>query len=213
MRVLVLGAGGHGQVVADILLRAQERNTLVQPIGYLDDDPALAGRNLGLPVLGAITHLSDIAHDAVVIAIGDNVTRRRLFETLKSRGEHFVTAQHPSAVIAPDARVGAGSMICAGVIVNPGSTVGENVILNTACTVDHHNHIGHHAHIAPGVHLGGDVTIGEGALVGIGATIMPQKRVGAWSVVGAGTLVHHDVADRMVAAGVPARIIRHSQEH
>ena len=99
-------------------------------------------------------------------------------------------------------------MICAGAVINPRSTIGANVIINTGCTVDHHNRIESHAHIAPGAHLGGDVSIGEGTLVGIGATVMPQRQVGQWSVVSAGALVHADVGDRVVAAGVPARAIR-----
>jgi acetyltransferase EpsM len=208
MRVLIVGAGGHAQVVADILLRMQEVGGGLTPVGYLDDNPALADQSLlGLPVLGAVTHLSTIAHDALIVAIGDNASRQHLFETLQSRGERFVVARHPSAVIAPDVQIGPGSMICAGVVVNPGSIVGANVILNTGCTVDHHNHIGNHVHIAPGVHLGGEVTIGEGALVGIGATVMPRRRVGPWSVVGAGALVHADLPDGVTAAGVPARVV------
>jgi acetyltransferase-like isoleucine patch superfamily enzyme len=96
-------------------------------------------------------------------------------------------------------------MICAGVIVNPGSVIGANVILNTACTVDHHNHIRDHSHIAPGVHTGGEVEIGIGALIGIGATVMPRRRVGAWSTVGAGALVQRDVPAETVVVGVPAQ--------
>lgn len=207
--VLIIGAGGHAQVIADVLLRMREAGANLTPAGYFDDDPALAGQTLlGLPVLGAIDQLSAVPHDMLIIAIGENSTRQRLFDALQGSGERFAVARHPSAVIAPDVQIGQGSVICAGVIVNPCSMVGANVILNTGCTVDHHNHIGDHVHIAPGVHLGGDVTIGEGALVGIGATVMPQRRVGDWSVVSAGSLVHTDLPDRVVAAGVPARVVR-----
>ena len=207
--VLIIGAGGHAQVIADVLLRMREAGADLTPVGYLDDDPALAGQILlGLPVLGAIGHLSAVPHALLVIAIGENLARQRLFEALQGDGARFAVARHPSAVIAPDVQIGQGSVICASVVVNPGSLVGANVILNTGCTVDHHNHIGDHVHIAPGVHLGGDVTIGEGTLVGIGATVMPQRRVGHWSVVSAGSLVHTDVPDRVVAAGVPARVVR-----
>jgi sugar O-acyltransferase (sialic acid O-acetyltransferase NeuD family) len=213
MRVLILGAGGHAQVVADILLRMQDSDVDVTPIGYLDDDPVLVGRRLlGLPVLGEIAELPNFPHDAIVVAVGDNVVRRCLFETWRDRGEHLITACHPSAIVAPDVQVSSGSMICAGSIVNPGSVIGANVILNTGCTVDHHNRIGDHVHVAPGVHLGGDVSIGEGTLVGIGATVMPQRRVGTWSVVSAGALVHSDLKDSIVAAGVPARTIRSLEE-
>jgi acetyltransferase EpsM len=208
--VLILGAaGGHAQVVADILSRAHEAGTNGQPVGFLDDNPSLAGTAImGLPVLGAIAQLDESEHDAVIVAIGDNRTRARLFESVRARGERIVNAIHPAAVLAPDVRLGTGVMICAGVVVNTGTVIGDNVILNTGCTVDHHNHIGDHAHIAPGVHLGGDVTIGEGTLVGIGATVIPQRTVGDWSVIGAGSVVTKDIPDDAMAAGMPARVIR-----
>jgi len=155
-----------------------------------------------------MAQLPDIPHDGIIVAIGDNAIRRRLFETWVGSDEQSIVARHPSAIIAPDVQIGLGSVVCAGAVVNPGSMIGANAILNTGCTVDHHNHVGDHAHIAPGVHLGGNVIIGEGSLVGIGATVMPQRRIGRWSVVSAGAVVHTDLEDRIVAAGVPARVIR-----
>ncbi|MEZ4618081.1 MAG: hypothetical protein R2867_21570 [Caldilineaceae bacterium] len=89
---------------------------------------------------------------------------------------------------------------------NTGTSIGANVIVNTAATVDHGNHIGDHAHIAPGVHLGGDVQIGTGALIGIGAIVMPQRTVGDWAVVGAGALVQRTVAKGTTVVGVPAHL-------
>jgi sugar O-acyltransferase (sialic acid O-acetyltransferase NeuD family) len=210
MRILILGAGGHAQVVADILLRMAEHGNEITVLGYLDDDPALAHqRPLDLPVLGKTAGLATIPHDAIIIAIGDNRTRAALFQRLEAAGERFAIARHPTAVLAPDVQVGPGTMICAGVVVNPGAVIGADAILNTGCTVDHHNRIGDHVHIAPGVHLGGEVTIGEGALVGIGATVMPGRSIGAACIVGAGALIHRDVPDGATAVGVPARIIRY----
>jgi sugar O-acyltransferase (sialic acid O-acetyltransferase NeuD family) len=157
--------------------------------------------------------LGQHAHDGCVIGIGDNRLRARLFRQLRAQGEQVATVIHPRAVIAPDVTVGAGVVIFAGVVVNTGATIGENVVLNTGCTVDHHNIVADHAHIAPGAHLGGDVRIGEGAFVGIGATVMPQRSVGVWSVVGAGALVHRDVPDRVTAIGVPARVTAQSSNN
>ncbi len=209
MRVLILGAGGHAQVVADILLRSHDAGSKVVPIGYLDDNPSLWNQTfLGLPVLGPFRRLSAIEHDAVIIAIGDNKIRCQTFRQLSEEGERFATAIHPRAVLAPDVLVGLGTMICAGVVVNTGSVIGANVILNTSSSIDHHSRIADHAHIAPGVHLGGEVTIGEGTLVGIGATVMPRCRIGDWSVVGAAALVHHDLPAHVTAIGVPAQVIR-----
>jgi sugar O-acyltransferase (sialic acid O-acetyltransferase NeuD family) len=207
MRVIIVGAGGHGQVVADSMMRAHECGAAARPVGYLDDDPAVAGRSfLGLPVLGPVSRWSEIPHDAMVVAIGENRIRKRLFQMMAHHGAKFAVVRHPSAVIAPDVLIGPGSMICAGAVVNPGSVIGANVILNTGCIVDHHNRIGDHVHIAPGVRLGGDVSIEEGVLVGIGATVMPQRQVGAWGIVGASALVHRDVPQGSMAVGVPARL-------
>jgi sugar O-acyltransferase (sialic acid O-acetyltransferase NeuD family) len=208
-RILLIGAGGHAVVVADILLRARDAGDPVTPIGYLDDNPDLIGHELlGLPVLGTTEELSLHDHDAILIAIGDNPTRRRLYVQLSLLGERFSIAKHPSAVVAADVAIGPGTMISAGAVINPGSVIGSNVILNTGSTVDHHNQIADHVHIAPGVNLGGAVEVGEGALIGIGAVVMPQRRIGAGSVVGGGSLVHSDLPDHVVAFGNPARIIR-----
>jgi sugar O-acyltransferase (sialic acid O-acetyltransferase NeuD family) len=208
-RVLIVGAGGHAQVVADLLLRSAEAGGPAHPVGYLDDNAALHGRALlGLPVLGGLAQCAAIPHDAVVVAIGSNGLRRRLFEELRARGEQFATAVHPRAIVALDAALGPGVMICAGAVVGTGAQIGANAIVNTAASVDHHNRIGAHSHIAPGVHLGGDVQIGEGCLVGIGAVVMPQRSVGSWSVVGAGALVHRDLPANVTALGSPARIVR-----
>lgn len=209
MRVVIIGAGGHGQVVADLLMRMNEQSQRLELVGYLDDDPDLWNQHrLGLPVLGAIEQLPRLAHDAVIIAIGDNARRRQIAERLGEMNETLIVGCHPRSVVAPDVTVGRGAMLCANAVVNPGSVIGANVILNTSCSVDHHNQIGDYAHIAPGANLGGEVLVGEGALVGIGAVIMPWRRVGAWSIVGAGALVHEDVPEGATVIGVPARVLR-----
>jgi len=212
VRVLILGAGGHAQVVADILLQAYRAGAKCKPIGFLDDDPTLIGTTImGLPVLGTITQLDEFDHDAVIVAIGDNRIRARIFKSVQARGERIANAIHPAAVLAPDVYLGHGVMICAGVVVNTSTMIGDDVILNTGCTVDHHNRIGNHAHIAPGVHLGGNVTIGEGTLVGIGAVVIPQCTIGAWSVIGAGSAVTKNIPAHSTAVGVPARVIKRNK--
>ncbi len=207
MDVLIVGAGGHGQVIAEALWRCWERDGAMRPLGYLDDDAALLGRKLvDVPVMGPIAALFDISPDAsVVVAIGDNRTRKGVFDRLARSGARFAIVRHPSAIVAPDVRIGAGSMLCAGVIVNVGSVIGDDVILNTGTTVDHHSHLSDHVHLAPGVHMGGAVTVDEGALIGVGASVLPAGHVGAWSVVGGGACVTERVAPGATVVGVPAR--------
>lgn len=208
MKVLILGAGGHAQVVADALSCAHRAGGTAEPIGYMDDASHLHGQTrLGLPILGTLGQLDAVRHDAIILAIGDNRTRRKLYEELQGCGECFVTAVHPRSVIAPGVQIGPGSVVCAGVVINVESHIGANVILNTGCTIDHHNQIGDHVHIAPGARLGGDVAVDAGALIGMGAVVMPQRRVGAWSVIGAGAVVTEDIPPSTTSVGVPARLI------
>lgn len=209
-RVLIIGAGGHAQVVADILKCAHDAGAGIRPIGYLDDDPSLAGRTLlDLPVLGTLADIVTVPHDALIVAIGDNATRHRVFDHLRQSGEHFAIAKHPRSVVASHVSIDEGTMICAGAIVNPGSVIGQNVILNTGCTVDHHSNIGSHVHIAPGVHLGGEVNIGDGVLVGIGAIVMPCCQIGEAAIVGAGACVTKSISAGVTVVGVPAKALQH----
>jgi len=208
LRILIIGAGGHGQVVADIIWCEICVGKDISIIGYLDNDPALQGQNInGIFVLGNLEDRTRIPHEAIIVAIGNNEIRMRLARSLLRETRKLAIACHPASVIGSGVPLGSGSMVCAGVVVNIGTSIGANVILNTGCTVDHHNRIGDYVHIGPGAHLGGEVTVEEGAFVGIGATIMPHRRVGRWSIVGAGAVVHKDVPDGVVVAGIPAKVI------
>ncbi|HEX2831507.1 MAG TPA: acetyltransferase [Thermoanaerobaculia bacterium] len=206
MRVLILGAGSQGAIVADALLRAAETGSPATPIGFVDDFQR--GDVLGLPVLGGIDALASIAHDALVIAIGDNARRRTLADACVARGETLVTARHPFTSIAPDVAIGHGSMISAGAIVTPRATIGRGVLLNTKSSVDHDSIVGAFAHIAVGATVGGHCVIGDEAMIGLGASVSSGCRVGARSIIGAGAVVVRDIPDDVIAYGVPARVVR-----
>lgn len=204
-RIIIIGAGGHGRVVADALRRMRPRGEGV-PIGFADDRKALHGQEImGLPVLGGIECLDRHAHDRVIVAIGDCATRARLYHLLTVKGERFASVQHESSVIGSEVYFGPGTMVLAGVIVNTGTHVGSNVILNTGCVLEHDNTVGDHVHIAPRATLGGEVTVGSSSLIGIGATVLPRLSIGERSVVGAGALVVEDVRSDVKVKGVPAR--------
>jgi sugar O-acyltransferase (sialic acid O-acetyltransferase NeuD family) len=204
-RILVVGAGGHGQVVADAILARAAAGAPVAVAAFLDRDPALAGTALmGARVVGE-PDLADVAFDAVVVAVGANAQRARIAADFEARGTAFAAVVHPSAILGYGVTVAPGAMIMAGVVVNTAARVGPHAILNTGCSVDHHGVIGACAHIAPGARLGGDVRIGEGAMIGIGSAVLPQRMVGAWATVGGGALVARDVAERETVVGVPAR--------
>ena len=208
-RIIIIGAGGHAQVTADIIRCMQINGSDLYPIGYLDDDQQMTGQTLlDLPILGTTDSINQFAYDAVIVAIGNNQVRLKIATELASQGVKFARAIHPTAVIGSQVFIGQGSMICANTVINTGSTIGDHVILNTATTVDHHNKIGNGVHIAPGTHTGGGVTIENGAFIGIGATIMPRKIVHTWATVGAGAVVNKDIQAHSVVVGIPASLLR-----
>jgi sugar O-acyltransferase (sialic acid O-acetyltransferase NeuD family) len=205
VKVVIVGAGGHGQVVADVLLKQAEAGGSLLLVGFVDDDQTLHHQTvMGIPVLGAVSRLSITGHDAIVVAVGDNRRRHELCAQLNAAGETLVAAVHPSAVIGSHCEVEAGAMICAGAVVSTGSRIRFGAIVNTAATVDHHSDIGACAHIAPGVHMGGQVCVGEAAMVGIGSTVLPKVRIGASATVGAGAVVIRDVPANTTVVGIPA---------
>lgn len=213
MRIIVVGAGGHGQVVVDALLASIRQGADLTLLGFADDAPTLWGEKvLGVPVLGRVADALATPHDGIVVAIGNNARRRDLTRQLATAGETFVSVIHPQAVVSPGAIVGPGSMILAGAVVNTGAYLGLGVIVNTCASLDHHNQIGDYVHIAPGAHLGGNVRVGEGALIGLGTSVMPQRAIGAWAITGAGATVVHDVPAGATVVGIPARIIKNVEE-
>jgi sugar O-acyltransferase (sialic acid O-acetyltransferase NeuD family) len=200
----ILGASGHGKVVADAAVAAGWRD-----VTFFDDRwPEL--RTIGpWSVLGTTDALRH-GHrdfDGVVIAIGDNRTRLRKQRELSADGLSFVCVTHPSAVVSPHARIGAGSVVLAGAVVGAFAVIGIAAIVNTGATVDHDGRLGDGVHVSPGAHLGGDVLVGEGAWIGIGAAIRHGISVGAGSVVGAGAAVVKNVAANLTVGGVPARTL------
>ncbi|MGI5819795.1 MAG: acetyltransferase [Armatimonadota bacterium] len=207
-RVVIIGAGGHAQVMLDVL----RRQGGAEIVGFLDDAEELQGTRTrgGLEVIGRTDAESLRTCDAgaFVVAIGSNRIRKMLYERCVEAGMSPWRAVHPHATVAESAILGEGAQVVAGVVVNPHATVGADVILNTGCTVDHDNIVGDHAFLAPGAHLGGDVHVGVSAFIGIGASVLPGVTIGAGAIVGAGAVVVDDVPPGAVVVGVPARVIR-----
>ncbi len=205
MDMIILGAGGHGRVILDILRQAKEHN----PVGFLDNSSGLHGRRVdGLPVLGGVEQLPELRDHGItgaIVAVGDNGARRALGETIERNEFQLLSAIHPSAQLASSVSLGKGIVIAAGVMVCAHCQIGDYVILNTGCIVDHESMIGTAAHICPGVKLAGHVTVESGAHVGIGATVIQNIRLGFESVVGTGAVVIGDVDPMTTVVGVPAK--------
>jgi sugar O-acyltransferase (sialic acid O-acetyltransferase NeuD family) len=197
--VIVLGAGGHGRVIADIIRRSGDIL-----MGFLDDRVQVDG---ALPLLGKFDDAPAYADRArFIIAIGDNQVREKAaarFDGILS----FYTAVHPSAVIADDVILGSGTAVMAGAVINTGSALGCHCILNTAATIDHDCRLGDFVHISPGAHLNGCVVVGSGTWIGTGGIIINNINITGGCRIGAGGLVIRDILRRGTYVGVPVRML------
>lgn len=208
LKVVIVGAGGHGTVVADVLCSMRDAGQPVTPLGFVDDGmSARVSRVLSLPVFaGGLAALTQLDFDAAIVAIGDNETRRRITDRLRRNGVRLTVARHPDSTVARETVIEPGAMICAGAVIGPSSRVGAGTIVNTQASVDHHNQIGSFVHIAPGAHLGGMVRVRDLSLIGIGAIVLPGRRIGCGAVVGAGAVVVRHVPNHVTVVGIPARM-------
>jgi len=179
-KILIIGAGNGGEVVADILLN-NRKNEIV---GFLDDNPKISKNKLmGKPVLGKIDNIDELyknkKFDTVIISITSNMeVRRKIFEKLKSKNYKMINAIHPKAYINPTADIGEGNVICAFVHVGYCAKIGNNSLISANSDIEHHNKIGSHILFGPGVMTSGDVTIGDNCSLGTGVNIEPHIRIG-----------------------------------
>jgi sugar O-acyltransferase (sialic acid O-acetyltransferase NeuD family) len=195
-RVVIIGADGFGEAVADILFHLPLGPSVPAPVGFLDDATHLHGRALfGLRVLGPVSELANVPHDAVVVAIADNDLRRRCYQRLRRRGERILGAVHPSATLAQRVTLGEGSLVAAGAIVGTGCAIGEGSILDAGCVLGHGCQVGAFAYVGPGANLGFDVVLKDLALIGAAATVVPDQRIGIDARVAAHALVAQHVPE------------------
>lgn len=196
-QLTIIGASGHGKVVADIA-----KLNGYDVIDFLDDNDevTVCGK---YQVVGTTANVSDINND-IFVAIGNAGIRKWIMEMFSDKT--FPVLIHPHAVLADDVRIGKGSVIMAGAVVNSGTAIGEGCILNTASSVDHDCIVGDYVHVAVGAHLCGTVEIGSETWIGAGTTVSNNITICAGCMVGAGSVVVKNLTERGTYIGVPARL-------
>lgn len=201
-RLIIIGASGHGKVVADIATLNGYKD-----IVFLDNDPEIK-TCAGHPVLGPDTMTSELDGN-VFVAVGNAEIRKKLME--RDANRNFPVLIHPSAVIAESAEVGAGSVVMAGAVINPGARIGKGCIINTSSSVDHDCMVGDYVHISVGAHLSGTVVVGTGTWIGTGAIVSNNISICGGCMIGAGAVVIKDINEPGTYVGVPARLKRDSR--
>ena len=204
--VIIIGAGDHAKVLLDILL---EQNVYV--IGLTDKSISKGTCIYGVSVIGDDSEILKYKTDEIELingigSVGNTSLRRKVFVSLKEKGYVFKSVIHPSVIISKRAKIGEGTQLLAGSVVNTEAEIGDNTIINTKTSIDHGCVIGKHCHIAPGCSFSGCVKVGEGTHIGTGTSIIQGINIGNNVLIGAGSVVISDVSDNEKAFGVPARV-------
>jgi len=198
----ILGASGHGKVIADIA----ELNGYTN-ISFFDDawpeKLQLDGWTISGNSSQLIERLSEFS--ACIIAIGNNAIRIQKQNELQKHNARIISLIHPSAIVSKYADIALGSVVMANAVINPAVKIGQGCIINTAATIDHDCILADGVHVSPGAHLAGNINIGEHSWLGIGCSIKQGLTIGCNVVVGVGAAVVTSIDDNCVAVGVPAK--------
>lgn len=199
--LLIIGAGGHGKVVADIA----ERMGCYQSIVFADADETIQSC-MGYEVLREQDlEESFLRKRDIFVAVGNSKTRQKICGEMLRKGFFLPTLIHPDAVVARTASIGSGSVVMAGAVVNADAVIGCSCIMNTASSVDHDCRVGDYCHISVGAHLAGTVAVGEHTWIGIGACVNNNLTICDGCMIGAGAVVIKDIVTPGTYVGVPAR--------
>ncbi|KWW14060.1 acetyltransferase [Peribacillus simplex] len=202
--LLIIGASGHGKVVADIAFKMNKWNS----IAFLDDDQTLYS-SMGKSIIGKSSDAKTyINYYDIFVGIGNNTIREKLQEELEALGASIPILIHPNAVIGDQVELESGTVVMAGAIINCCTKIGKGCIINTGTTIDHDNSIGDYAHISPGAHLAGTVKVGQRSWLGIGSIVSNNVKITSGCKVGAGAVVVKDITEAGTYVGVPVRRVK-----
>ena len=210
-KLLILGSGGHGRVVADVA----EKTKFFQEISFLDNN--FLNNNFSKSVnskkvIGEISkssikkYSSEFSH--AFVGIGDNIMRINWFKILETMNFEIPTIIDPSAEISKYAVLERGAFINTKVVVQCNAKIKFGSILNTSCTIDHDSVIGEGTHISPGVNVAGNVNIGKFCWIGIGSQIIQNVQIGDNVTVGGGSLVLKDIPKNLKVFGSPINLVK-----
>ncbi len=197
--LVIIGASGHGKVVADIA-----RLNGYEKIVFLDDNSQTVECSR-YRVIGSSDLIKELDGEFFV-AIGNPVIREKVFNRLVDCGKKIATLIHPQAVIGEEVSIDIGTVVMSGAVVNPCSVIGKGCIINTCASVDHDNVLGDFVHLSVGAHLAGTVRVGMRTWIGAGATVSNNIDITGDCMIGAGAVVVKSINISGTYIGVPAKL-------
>ncbi|PES69090.1 acetyltransferase [Bacillus cereus] len=207
-KLLIIGASGHGKVIADIALKMNKW----QSIAFLDDNENVKS-SMGIEIIDNSASISKYVDDYdFFVGIGNNVIREKVQSQLENEEASIPVLIHPSAIIGEQVYLEAGTVVMAGAVINCCTKIGKGCIINTASTVDHDNVIEDYVHISPGAHLAGTVKVGSGTWLAIGSIVINNINITSECKIGAGAVVIRDITETGTYVGVPARRVKDGED-
>lgn len=203
--LVIIGAGGHGRVVADCAEKAGDYTKIV----FLDDRTDERKHSAHWPIIDTVDNWPSYHQDAdFFVALGNNLLRASIQQQLQTSGVNIATIVHPTAAISKHCQLGNGVVVFANAVVNIGTYIANGCIINTGATVDHDCNIEEFCHISPGVNIAGGVRVEKMSWLGIGCSIIECLTVAEYCQIGAGAVVTHNTKGGFLYLGVPAKAVR-----
>tara|TARA_Y100001978_G_C23702965_1_gene442495 strand:- start:10634 stop:11272 length:639 start_codon:yes stop_codon:yes gene_type:complete len=208
-RILIIGAGGHSNVIEDTLIELG----LFNEIAFLDDKFSDSSKKIfqkNRTILGTsrLIYKNELRSNFkyAFVAIADPETRLKLIRELEKLEYEIPIIIHPTAWVSKSVSIGIGSVILSQSTIQTGVKGGKGIIINNSCSIDHDSFLGDGVHVAPGVNIAGSVHIGDKSWIGIGSSIIENINIGSNVKIGANAAVIRDIPSSVTVVGVPAKI-------
>lgn len=203
--LVIIGAGGHGLVVADCAENIGHYSKII----FLDDCLEKLKNKSHWTIAGPIASWVNYCDSAdFIVAIGNNALRASLLQQITAKKSSLATLIHPTACVSKHSNIGPGVVIFANAVVNIGASIDEGCIINTAATVDHDCHIQAYCHISPGVNIAGGVIVGKFSWLGIGSSVIEYITIAQNTQSGAGAVITKSTQSNKLYLGAPAAPVR-----
>jgi sugar O-acyltransferase (sialic acid O-acetyltransferase NeuD family) len=211
--IIIIGAGGFGRDVLWLLNRinAASENNEWDLLGFVDDNPEMIGKIVnGVPVLGTLDYLLAInTPQYVVCSINKpNIRESMVLKCKQNANLLFPALIDPTAIIGQSISIGEGCVICANSILTIDVSIGAFCLINLICTIEHDSIISEFSTLYPRVSVAGNDKIGRCSEIGTGTQLIQRITIGDNVILGAGSVVVHDIPDSCTAVGVPAKPIK-----